>query len=86
MLGYAPVNVDGSFGHIEIMNSGGREKNEDGSLAHRMNIFHGAKRVGEDILKAQFTATFAQPDQNKFGPTVLNIIRSIQFKNLAIAK
>lgn len=82
MLGYAPLSVDGSFGHIEIMNSGGVEKNPDGSLAHRMNRFQGAKRVGENILKADFTATFAQADQAKFGPTVLNIIRSIQFKNI----
>ncbi len=86
MLGYAPLSVDGSFGHIEIMNSGGVVKNPDGTLAHRMNRFQGTKRVGEDILKAEFTATFAQADQEKFGPTVLDIIRSIQFKNVNSAK
>lgn len=86
MMGYAPVNVDGSFGHIEIMNEYGQEKNDDGSLSVRMNIFHGTKRVGGNILRAELTARFAQADQDKFGPIVLNIIRSIQFKNVKATK
>lgn len=85
VLGYAPLSVDGAFGHIEIMNSGGVEKNPDGSLAHRTNSYRGAKRVGEDIFKAEFRATFDQADQDKFGPTVMEIIRSIQFKNVDTA-
>lgn len=82
VLGYAPLSVDGAFGHIEIMNSGGVEKNPDGSLAHRTNSYRGAKRVGEEIFTAEFRATFAQADQDRFGPTVLNIIRSIRFKSV----
>ncbi len=85
VLGYAPLSVDGAFGHIEIMNSGGVEKNPDGSLAHRTNSYRGAKRVGEDSFKAEFRATFDQADQDKFGPAALNMIRSIQFKNLDAA-
>jgi len=86
MLGYAPLSVDGSFGHVEIMNSGGVEKNPDGTLAHRMNRFQGTKRVGEDILKVDFKATFAQADQEKFGAVILDIIRSIQFRNVNAVK
>ena len=85
MLGYAPLSVDGAFGHIEIMNAGGVEKTPDGSLAHRTNRYRCFKRVGDDIFTAEFRATFDQADQDKFGPTVLNIIRSIQFKNVDAA-
>ncbi len=85
VLGYAPLGVDGAFGHIEIMNAGGVEKNPDGSLAHRTNSYHGAKRVGEEVFNAEFTARFAQTDQDKLGPTVLNMIRSIQFRNVDAA-
>ena len=46
----------------------------------------GNLRVGEDILKVDFTATFAQADQETFGATVLDIIRSIQFKNVNAAQ
>ncbi len=81
VLGYAPLIVDGAVGHIEIMNSGGVEKNADGSLAHRMNRYQGAKRVGEELFSAEFRARFDQSGQDKFGPIILNIIRSIQFKN-----
>lgn len=85
VLGYAPLSVDGAFGHIEIMNAGGVEKNPDGSLAHRTNSYRGAKRVGEDIFNAEFRATFDQANQDKLGPTALNMIRSIQFRNVAAA-
>ena len=85
VLGYAPLSVDGAFGHIEIMNAGGVEKNPDGSRAHRTNSYHGAKRVGEEVFKAEFRASFHQADQDKFGPTALNMIRSIQFKNVDAA-
>ena len=86
VLGYAPLSVDGAFGHIEIMNAGGVERNPDGSLANRTNSYRGAKRVGEDIFNAEFTATFDQANQDKLGPTVLNMIRSIQFRNVNVVE
>ena len=85
VLGYAPLGVDGAFGHIEIMNAGGVEKNPDGSLAHRTNSYHGSKRVGEEIFNAEFRATFDQANQDKLGPTTLNMIRSIRFGNIDAA-
>ncbi len=85
VLGYAPLSVDGAFGHIEIMNAAGVEKNPDGSLAHRTNSYRGTKRVGKEIFNAEFTTTFDQANQDKLGPTALNMIRSIQFRNVDAA-
>ncbi|MGE0384917.1 MAG: hypothetical protein AB7Q97_09330 [Gammaproteobacteria bacterium] len=85
VLGYAPLFVDGAVGHVEIMNAGGVERNPDGSRAHRTNSYRGAKRVGDEVFKAEFRATFDQSNQDEFGPTVLNIIRSIRFPNIDAA-
>lgn len=79
VLGYAPLTLDGAVGHVEIMNSGGTLTEADGSPTARNNSYRGAKRIGETVFTVELRMTFAQADQEKFGPLALNVMRSLRF-------
>jgi hypothetical protein len=79
VLGFAPLSVDGAIGHVELMNSGGTVNEPDGSLTHRNNRYRGARRFGETVITVELKMTFAQADQDRFGPLALNAMRSVRF-------